>query len=152
MSSRGQVTVTTPWVSCFGDAIYGLKICNCPLDVTFGILKDVISINDLWRHYNEKCELTLGVNLFWEYHKSYFIACCRSHIFWMISTDYDNLTRNCSEKCEHIMGKYKPELSCLKILDELYDFCLSCNNILCNDLASKLHTIATPRHGLKPNF
>ena len=90
--------------------------------------------------------------MLWEYHENYFIACCRSHITWMISIDYDNLTSDCSEKCEHIRAKCNAVLSCLKIVDESCDFCVSCNNIFCNVLDNKLYTIATSRYGLKPNF
>ena len=65
MSSRDQVTVTIPPISCFGNAIYGLNVSDCLLDVTFCVLKDVAFINELWRRLDKEYGFTPGVNMFW---------------------------------------------------------------------------------------
>ena len=79
---------TNRQISCFGLKVYGFKVCDCLVEVTLGTLETINSINDLWRIYEEKCKFGLNTNLFWTHHLIFFIGCCRAHIDWLFSANY----------------------------------------------------------------
>ena len=88
-------------ISCFGSKVYGFKICDCLVDVTLRALESIENINDLWRFYEERNKQCLSLNLFWTYHDSFFIGCCRAYFDWLFSTNYQNLFGVCAAKCKH---------------------------------------------------
>ena len=74
-------------ISCFGSKVFGFKVCDCLADVTLWALENIENINDLRGIYEEKCKFGLDRNLFWTYHESFFIGCCRAHIDWLFSAN-----------------------------------------------------------------
>ena len=94
---------------------------------------------------------TSSFNLFWTYHDSFFIGCCRAHIDWLFSTNYQNLFGVCAAKCKHFRAvSFKK--CCLNLTGDLHDLCVPCLDTLSDILVQKLHTFTTPRAFLFESF
>ena len=126
-----QLNTSRP-ISCFGTKVHGFKVCDCILDVTFGALEKIDSINELWRIYKEKCKFGLETNLLWTYHARFFIGCCRAHMEWLIETSLPPLPR-----CDHIRAESFHK--CYYNLNvSLNDFCYVCLDALSDILNSAI--------------
>ena len=123
-------------ITCFGSKVYGFKICDCLLDITLVALETIESINDLWKYYEERNKQDLSSHLFWTYHNSFFFGCCRAHIDWIFSTNYQNLFSVSSARCEHFCA-FPFKKCCLNLTSKLHDLCFHCLDTLSDILVQK---------------
>ena len=74
-----------------GERCFGLRICDCLLDLTLVGLENIESINDLWRFYEKENGLRIK-DLFWAYHDECFMTnalCCKTYINYLYETNSD---------------------------------------------------------------
>ena len=126
-----------------GERCFGLRICDCLLDLTLVGLENIESLNDLWRFYEKENGLRIK-DLFWTYHDECFIGCCKTHINYLYETNSD-LVEYRNNLCENRRAVFSQK-HCFDMGKgmylEMYNFCHTCLNNLSDVLVKSLNSFS----------
>ena len=109
---------------CSGQKVYEFKVCCCLLDVSYGAIPVIESIDHISGIYCEKLGFVLGEHLFWTFNNGYYVVCCKK---------FGGLEENLRVEC--------PDWTSVSYFDlhDHNDLCDSCKFTISSFLIKKLH-------------